>query len=316
MNLRQLEIFRAVVETGTTKGAAHQLMISQPAVSNVIQHTEDQLGFRLFHRVRGRLVATEEALSLYTESSSIFLLFASLQKKVEDLKHGRFGSLRIASTPSLGHSILPQAVHSFTAKRPGVRISIDVREREAIFHHVARSVAEIGFVLEFRDHPNLTGLPLHGGRMVCAMTRDHPLAKNEVIRISDLRGVNIVRLERGTVLGDLIDRAAADLGEPLSWSIETRYCSIARSLVEEGEHIAIIDEYSVHNSHASNIVVRPLLPEIPIEAFVVYANDRPLSKLAKLIIDDIRTVLNGRHTNGLERKTSELAPHDHITSNE
>lgn len=120
MNLRQLEIFRAVVETGTTKGAAHQLIISQPAVSNVIQHTEDQLGFRLFHRVRGRLVATEEALSLYAESSSIFLLFASLQKKVEDLKHGRFGSLRIASTPSLGHSILPQAVHPLPQNGPAL----------------------------------------------------------------------------------------------------------------------------------------------------------------------------------------------------
>ena len=123
-----------------------------------------------------------------------------------------------------------------------------------------------------------------------------------------VRDVNIVRLERGTVLGDLIDRAAAEPGEPLSWSLETRYCSIAGSLVEEGEHIAIIDEYSVHNFHASNIVVRPLLPEIPIEAFVVYANDRPLSKLAKLIIDDIRTVLNGRHTNGLNENVRASAP--------
>jgi DNA-binding transcriptional LysR family regulator len=292
MKLRQLEVFRAVIETGTTKGAAHQLKISQPAVSTLIQHTEDQLGFELFQRVRGRLVPTEEALSLYAESSSIFLLFGSLQRKVEDLKQGRFGSLRIAATPSLGNSILPQAIHSFTAKRPGVRISIDIRERETIFHHVARSVAEIGIVLEFRDHPNLTGLPLHRGQFVCAIRRDHPLANNEVIRISDLRGVNIVRLERGTVLGDLIDRAAASLGEPLSWSIETRYCSTACSLVEKGEHIAIVDEYSVRNFHASNIAVRPLIPAIPIGAFVVYASDRPLSKLAKLIITDIRTALN------------------------
>src|SRR6266568_3612649 len=143
MKLRQLEVFRAVVETGTTKGAAHLLQISQPAVSTLIQHTEDQLGIELFQRLRGRLVPTEEALSLYAESSSIFLLF---------------GSLRVAATPSLGNSVLPRAIHSFAARRPGVRVSIDIRERETIFHHVARSVAEIGLVLEFGEHPNLIGV--------------------------------------------------------------------------------------------------------------------------------------------------------------
>jgi DNA-binding transcriptional LysR family regulator len=291
MKLRQLEVFRAVVETGTTKGAAHLLNISQPAVSTLIQHTEDQLGFELFERVRGRLVPTEEALSLYAESSPIFLLFASIQRKVEDLRQGRHGSLRIAATPSLGNSVLPQAIHAFTAKRPGVRISVDIRDRETIFHHVARSVAEIGMVLEFRDHPNLTSIPLHRGQFVCAMRRDHPLANNEVIRISDLRGVKIVRLERGTVLGDLIDRAASSLGEPLNWSIETRYCATACAFVEKGEDIAIVDEYSTRGLLSPNIIIKPIFPAIPIAAFVIYASDRPLSKMAKLIIADIKMAL-------------------------
>src|SRR6266498_4140921 len=113
MKLRQLEVFRAVIETGTTKGAAHQLNISQPAVSTLIQHTEDQLGFELFQRMHGRLVPTEEALSLYAESSSIFLLLESLHQKIEGFRLGHFGSIRIASTPSLGNSILPRAIHSF-----------------------------------------------------------------------------------------------------------------------------------------------------------------------------------------------------------
>jgi len=292
MKLRQLEVFRAVVETGTTKGAAHLLQISQPAVSTLIQHTEDQLGIELFQRLRGRLVPTEEALSLYAESSSIFLLFGSLQRKVEDLKQGRYGSLRVAATPSLGNSVLPRAIHSFAARRPGVRVSIDIRERETIFHHVARSVAEIGLVLEFREHPNLVGIPVHRGQLVCVVHRDHPLASQNAIRISDLRGVNIVRLERGTVLGDLIDRAVAALGEPLSWAIETRYCATACALVDSGAPVAIVDEYSARNLTSPNVIVKPLLPAISIGAFIVHASDRPLSKLAKLIVSDVRSALN------------------------
>jgi DNA-binding transcriptional LysR family regulator len=291
MNLRQLEVFRAVVQTGTTKGAAHVLNVSQPAVSTLIQHTEDQLGFVLFERVRGRLVPTEEALALFSESSPIFYLFESLQRKVEDLRQGREGSLRIAATPSMGNSIVPQAVHAFSAKRPGVRITVDIRDREAIFHHVARSVAEIGVLIEFQDHPNLSATPLHRGKFVCAVRHDHPLAEKDVIRVSDLRGVRIVRLERGTVLANLIDRAIQNLGEDLEWSIETRYCATACALVQSGEGVAIVDEYALRGSTYPGLVMKPLLPNIPLTAFMVFANDRPLSKLAKLMAAELKTTL-------------------------
>lgn len=291
MKIRQLEVFRAVVETGTTKGAAHLLSISQPAVSTLIHHTEDQLGFELFERIRGRLVPTEEALSLYAESSPIFLLFSSIQRKVEDLRQGRHGSLRIAATPSLGNSILPQAIQSFIAKRPGVRITADIRDRETIFHHVSRSVAELGMVLEFQDHPNLTGVPVHRGQFVCVVPRDHPLAGNDVVHISDLRSVKVVRLERGTVLCDLIDRATSSLGEPLNWSVETRYCATACAFVDSGAGVAIVDEYSTRGLISPNIIVKPLVPTIPVVASVIYASDRPPSKMAKLIIAVIKMTM-------------------------
>lgn len=291
MKLRQLEVFRSVIETGTTKGAAQLLGISQPAVSTQIQHTEDQLGFQLFQRVGGRLVPTEEALSLYAESAPIFLLFSSIQRKVEDHRHGRRGSLRIAATPTLGNSVLPEAIHAFAAKRPGVRISVDIRDRETIFYHVARSVAEFGAVLEFRHHPNLVGIPLHRGQFVCVMRRDHPLANNDIVHLSDLRGLKIVRLERGSVLGDLIDRATSNLSEPLDWSIETRYSSTACAMVERGGDIAIVDEYSTRGLLSTNIIVKAILPPIPVVAYVIHANDRPLSNLAKLIISEIKMTL-------------------------
>jgi DNA-binding transcriptional LysR family regulator len=179
----------------------------------------------------------------------------------------------------------------FADERPGVRISIDIRDRETVFHHVARSVAEIGMVLEFRDHPNLTGVPLHLGEMVCVVRETHPLAQTDVIRISDLRGIKVIRLERSTVLGDLIDRAVSNLGEPLNWSIETRYCATACALVQQGEPLAIVDEYSTRYALTPGFVVKRIIPPIPITPFIVYAGDRPLSKLAKLMVAQIKAVL-------------------------
>ena len=64
MRLRHIELFHAVLTAGSLTGAARLLNISQPAASKVLQLAEQQLGFPLFSRVRGRLQPTEEALLL------------------------------------------------------------------------------------------------------------------------------------------------------------------------------------------------------------------------------------------------------------
>ena len=65
MRLRQIEVFHAVYSCGSVTGAAEILNVSQPSVSKVLAHAEQQLGFPLFDRVRGKLVPTPEADRLF-----------------------------------------------------------------------------------------------------------------------------------------------------------------------------------------------------------------------------------------------------------
>jgi DNA-binding transcriptional LysR family regulator len=64
MRIRELEAFRAILETGTVSQAARSLGVSQPAVSRMLSRLEKDIGFELFHRISGRLVATRPALAL------------------------------------------------------------------------------------------------------------------------------------------------------------------------------------------------------------------------------------------------------------
>lgn len=70
MRPRQLEIFTAVMRAGTVTGAARLLNISQPALSQTLMHAEDELGFALFERVKGRLRPTPEAVELSPRRSA------------------------------------------------------------------------------------------------------------------------------------------------------------------------------------------------------------------------------------------------------
>ena len=75
MNIRQLEIFRAIMRSGTLTAAAEALHVSQPAVSKILRHFESQLGYPLFDRVGGRLVATAEAQLLFADADHLFREF-------------------------------------------------------------------------------------------------------------------------------------------------------------------------------------------------------------------------------------------------
>lgn len=87
MRLRQIEIFNAVYDSGSISNAARNLNVAQPTVSKILKHTEDQLGFLLFQRIKGRLVATSEANVLYKETCIIYRQINKLLSTAENLKN-------------------------------------------------------------------------------------------------------------------------------------------------------------------------------------------------------------------------------------
>src|SRR5215470_10819192 len=155
MNLRQLEILRAVIRHRTTVAAAEELSLSQPAISNALKTMESQAGFALFERVNNRLFPTAEAMALYKESETIFALHAKLEHRVRDLRECRTGHLSIVATPPLAYSLIPPALSDFLRRRPETRMCVDVCRYEGIIDGILSRVAELGFVLGFAHHPGI-----------------------------------------------------------------------------------------------------------------------------------------------------------------
>ena len=110
MNLRHVEVFHAVYQTGSVSAAARALHVSQPSVSKVLRHAETQIGFALFKVVKGRLVPTEEAHLLFPEARDLYARAESLQETSKNLRRGGEGSRRLAVLPSPGRDVAPGAV--------------------------------------------------------------------------------------------------------------------------------------------------------------------------------------------------------------
>ena len=290
MNLRQIELLRAVVRCETTVRAAQELGLSQPAVSNAVKHLETQLGFPLFERVNNRLFPTAEARTLYRDSDPLFAIHAALEAKVQDLKENRAGTVRLIATPPLGYSVIPIAIRRFLAARPKMRVFFDIRRFENVIDSIDSGVAELGFVIGLGDHRDLESEGFFSERMICVMSPDHALASKHEIAPADLRGVPFIALERGTQMGTPLRKAFADAGEPFEFAAEVRYGHTACVLVESGVGVAVVDPLSPLFSGHFKLAMRPFVPMIEVKASVVRSRKRPLSRAAEAFLREVRVV--------------------------
>ena len=292
MNLRQLEILRAVIRHRTTVAAADELALSQPAVSNALKTMEAQAGFALFERVNNRLFPTAEAMALYKESEAIFALHAKLENRVRDLRENRSGHLAIVATPPLAYSIIPPTLSGFLRRRPQTRMFFDVRRYEGVIEGVLGNVAELGFALGLSDHPGIVHEVVHTGEMVCVMPPRHPLAERDEISARDLAGFPLIGLERGTRLGEAVRDSFRVADADFQPTVEGRYCNTACVLAATGVGVAVVDPFSPRQG-GHDLVLRPFTPSTKVSAYMLWSEAKPLSNLAKTFRSEVRNASRG-----------------------
>lgn len=291
MKLRQLEAFHAVVRNGTTAAAAHELGVSQPNVSNLVRHMEDQIGIELFARRGGRLVPTAEAERIYQDLEPVFSMLKGVEQRISDLRDSSAGSLRIVATPSMASSIVGHSLKRFLDRWPNVRVTLDIRRMENLIEKIQTRQAEIGIALSFEEHPSIHTEAIHEGKFVAVLTKDHPLAREEVITPRTLRGHRIISMERGTPLGLKIARAFKASQEDYDWSVETRYGYTACSMAGMGIGVALVDEYIARATEFAHLEKRPFKPAVPVVAYMVYSRETPLSRIAQNYSRILRDVI-------------------------
>jgi len=118
MNARQLEIFHAVMRSGTITGAASFLGISQPAVSKAMHAIERRVGFKLLRPVKGRLYPTPEAQRLLPDADRIMSELSAFERLTGEVKAGGAGLVRVVASSSCAAALLPAAAAAFLKANP------------------------------------------------------------------------------------------------------------------------------------------------------------------------------------------------------
>lgn len=280
ISARQLEVLCAVIEVGTTAKAAELLLVSQPAISNMIRQTENQVRFALFVRERGRLIPTPEALHIAQEAQHLFMQQRRVATIIEELRDGTTGRLSIVATPSIGQGILPQALAEFLEERPKLSVSLDLGHVNHIAERLVSGRAELGLSITRPRHSALTVSPIMQGQMVCICPQGHEMALSRAVRIADLNHVRHISYAASTPLGQMIDTVFSRSGLERRHFFEVRHTVAALELVIAGLGVALVDSFALVGRDLGSVVVRPIDPPITLSAHSSMSNLFPTSNLA------------------------------------
>lgn len=281
MNFRQLEIFRAVMVSGSASRAAELLQITQPAVSRAIGDLEHALAFPLFDRLRGRLVPTPEGRLFFRDVAASFVGLDRLRSSAARIRDFGSGAIRVASLAALGSTLVPDAIRAFREQNAHIAITLQILGSAAIRNLVVDGQFDVGLAA---DEVDLTGVDhkLFGVfRALCAIPPGHRLADKPVIRPADLDRVPFVALapeDRTRIKLDLVLAEARAAPEIV---VETPYSHTACALALAGVGLAVVNPAAVDGYRERGLVLRPFEPALDFTSYLLFRPDAQKARLVK-----------------------------------
>src|ERR1700760_431198 len=192
LHVGRLRVLCEVARRGSFSGAAEALSYTQSAVSQAIARLEVETGATLVVRDRSGVRPTAAGASLVEHAEAIFARIEAAETQLAAVLGIRAGRLRMASFPSAGATLMPQAIARFRARPPDVALTLAEGEPEEIAPRLRAGEFDLALLFEFpgtreRHGARLRTQPLLEDPLLVALPADHALAGKRALTLADLR---------------------------------------------------------------------------------------------------------------------------------
>jgi LysR family transcriptional regulator, low CO2-responsive transcriptional regulator len=245
VDLRQLEILRAVARTGSFTSAGHQLHLSQSAVSRQILLLEEELKEQLFLRLGRKIRITPAGTTLLGLSERMFEDLERTRATILDNQQAVSGSVRLVGGMTVCLYVFPPLLKAFRKEHPGVDVKLMPGATPRLVRQLRTGAADLGLLTLPIDDPNLVTIPVMREELLLVTAPTHPLARKRQIAPRDLIGQPFVLFEAGSNSRKAIE--AFFVREQIAPKVvtETENVEIIKALVMVGMGITIIPYQSV-----------------------------------------------------------------------
>ncbi|WP_420225643.1 LysR family transcriptional regulator [Pigmentiphaga litoralis] len=293
LTLRQIEVFHAVMLTGSLSEAGRMLSVTQPAVSRVLASAESRLRYRLFERVKGRLQPTPEARRLYAEAEEIFGRVNRFNALAGALGMGSAGSVSLVSSPSFSEWLVPHAIQKFRESHPDTPIRYRPLAFDALLPHLLLGQADFGLAsMPPPVNANIVSEKIGRGWLGCAVPRGHALAIRPRVRAEELVGHLLIGYGADTPFGRLASRLLSSGPVQVQPQIEVRSTPEALALVRQGVGVALVESFGYHPSFGKDVILLPTDPPLDHSIHLLHSANSPLSSTARRFANVLKALIS------------------------
>jgi DNA-binding transcriptional LysR family regulator len=245
VDLRQLEILRAVAQTGSFTSAGEQLHLSQSAVSRQILLLEEELKEQLFLRLGRRIQITPAGTTLLGLSERMFEDLERTRASILDKQQLVTGTVRLVGGMTVCLYVFPPLLKAFRKEHPAVEVKLMPGATPRLIRQLRTGAADLGLLTLPIDEPNLVSVPVMREELLLVTAPTHPLSKRKHVTPRDLIGQPFVLFEAGSNSRKAIE--AFFVREQIAPKVvtETENVEIIKALVMVGMGIAIIPYQAV-----------------------------------------------------------------------
>jgi DNA-binding transcriptional LysR family regulator len=267
MDLRQLEIIRAIAETGSFTAAGEKLHVSQSAISRQVLLLEDELGEPVFHRVGRRVRITPAGDALLQLSHRVFQDLQDTIAEISDRQESLKGQLRLVGGMTVCLYVFPALLAEIRRLHPHLDLQISAGSGEECIAQLRAGTADLALLTLPIASPDLVSVPVLKEELLLVGDARHPLARKKRIHAADVQQQPFVLFERGSNTRRVVDEFfLAEHIEPRI-VMETENVEILKAMVRTGLGItiapyqAVAADVSARRLFSSRIVGHSLIRE-------------------------------------------------------
>lgn len=210
VTFRQLQIFIAVADRGSTTAAAEDLALSQSATSAAVNELESVLGTRLFDRVGKRLALNDSGRTLLPQARLLVEGAQSLEGRFATPAAASPFRLQVGASTTIGNYVLPSLLASFLGAHPGGRLELRIGNTREVAAAVAAFTVDIGFIEGPSHEPQMRTLPFMDDELVIVASPRHALVRHagrDKVNAAALRQAEWLLREPGSGTREAVEQA-------------------------------------------------------------------------------------------------------------
>jgi LysR family hydrogen peroxide-inducible transcriptional activator len=240
MEMQQLRYVVAVARTGNFSRAAEQCRVAQPSLSQQIMKLEEELGERLFDRMKREAKLTAHGETFLRRAVKILEEVDAAKREASDAQSLLRGTLTIGVLPTIAPYLLPDVLARFTEKFPGVELVVQEDTTARLLKLAHAYEIDFALVSQPINDDRLEVRELFTEELLLALPPGHPLTRRRTVNLADLTQERLIVMKEGHCLGDQVLGFCERHDRKPKISFRSAQLETIQSLVNSGLGLSLI----------------------------------------------------------------------------